>query len=120
MSKRDISPGIGDSDDSSYRTGQREFSPGGGLSEIRNVDRNEYGYRKGTRVIEGSEAPSGVYQGSYSDGDRNGEFKLDSKWNPLDDDRLVKGPLFSGDFPQSKVDPARYTGGGRPTTKKGK
>ena len=109
-----------ESDDGSLRTGQRSVADGAGLSEIRNVDRNDYGYKKGTRVIEGSKAPSGVYQGPYSDGDRGGEFKLDSSWSPLDDDRLVKGPLFSGDFPQSKIDPSRYTGGGKPTTNKGK
>src|SRR5262245_53926940 len=87
MSKKDISPGMGDSDDGSYRTGQKTYTPGGGLSEEKNVDRNDYGYKKSKRDAQGYTGPTGTYFGPFTD-NSGAETWKDS---PVADDKLVRG-----------------------------
>src|SRR5215471_20953623 len=84
-------------DDQGISLGQKSDGPGQGLSKGKNSDKNVYGYKGSKRDNQGGETPTvGTYVGAFADGDRSGEYKLSSRWNPLDD--LVKGDLLSGDF----------------------
>jgi len=88
-------------DDLGISLGQKADGPGKGLSKGANSDKNVYGYKGARRDDQGGKTSTvGTYVGHFADGDRGGEYKLTSNWNPLDD--LVKGPLASGDFKQPK------------------
>jgi hypothetical protein len=75
--------------DDSLAQGQRALDTDGATHGGFNKDTNAY-YGGKSRAQPGSKAPSGSYLGKYVDGAPDSEFTLNSKWSPLDDNRLVQ------------------------------
>ena len=85
-------------DDQSMSLGQRAGALGEGLSKGENVDTPLWGPTGKRRDNQGSQTPTGVYNGFYTDGD-GGESPIGDRWNPLADENLVSSKtLLSGDY----------------------
>jgi len=106
MSKFDRRPEY----DSGNRLGEKTDGEEGGLSDVRNVDTNKY-YKDGGGVPGMTPRSAASGHRRYAD-----EASGDETWtdSPLDDKKLVKGPLLSGDY--KNVPLTKYASGGQTST----